>query len=93
MSLPRFPFPRQKPNPAPEVTANPEPKGGRFKVTITPHLRGHNREWWAKVDDNGEQGPTTPTTTKVRPNGSLVKSSKASSRENRMRSRQASSSR
>lgn len=48
-------FPKKR---QPETTSNPEspqPKGGRFKVTIEPHLRDGNKEWWAKLDDNGEQ--------------------------------------
>ena len=44
-----------KPDPPLETGGNPEPKGGRFKVTIEPHLRDGNEEWWAKLDDNGEQ--------------------------------------
>lgn len=48
-------FPKKR---QPETTSNPEspqPKGGRFKVTITPHLRDGSEEWWAKIDDNGRQ--------------------------------------
>lgn len=53
----RPPFlPKKSPKPQPTETGdNPEPKGGRFKVTIKPVLRDGNCEWWTKVDDNGEQ--------------------------------------
>jgi hypothetical protein len=55
----RLIFKPKKPKPATGPSGPPpqktETKPGRFKVTVTPHVRGENCEWWMKLDDNGEE--------------------------------------